>query len=176
MKSNLSIAIIVGIVVVAVLLTGGNSITGAAISYPTLTGESLYCRQTVDPFTGVGSFMCDSPTQRISISEGSLRKPGQIPLFYRAGGSTIMIYNPQRRCSSVACDLAFPKLIYTKLPYSRAPYYVGSYGTFSRERWCARDPDRCFNSAQSAGSTFVQEKQVKFVYLQGSPYNWRRTY
>ena len=172
MKSQAAIAIMVLIVLAAVAFVGNTSITGAAITYPSLRGQSAYCRQTVDPWTGIGAFVCDSPTPVISVSEGSLRKPGQIPLLYRSGGSTFLIFNPQRRCSSVTCDLGFRELTYTRLPYSRAP----SYGLFSTSRWCARDPDRCFNSAQSAGSTFVQEKKVTFVYPQGSPYNWRRTY
>lgn len=157
-----SIMFIVFVVLITGILVGNKpvNLTGASITYPSLTG---YCRQTVDPFTGVGSFMCDSATQVTSVSEGSLRKPGQLPLFLRSGGSTYMIFNPQRRCSSVACDLAYPPLVYTRMAYSQPP----SYGMFSTERWCERDPGRC---------QVTTEQTYKKVYLQGSPYNYRRSY
>ena len=163
MKSSvLTIAVIVGIVLFTFLLVGEfpTNLTGAVLSYPSLEGK--YCRQTVDPFTGIGAVVCDSSTQVTSVAEGSLRKPGQIPLLSRYGGSTYLTFNQQRRCSYFNCDLAYPILTYTRLPYSRAP----SFGLFSRERWCNRDPDRC--------TEIIEETPVKFLYLQGSPYNYRQ--
>ena len=159
----LSIVFIVVIVLVAGAFIGQRpvNLTGASLTYPSLSG---YCRQTVDPVTGVGAFVCDSSRQVVSVVEGSLRKPGQVPLFVRSGGSTFMTFNPQRRCGDFACDQASPPLIYSRLPYSRAP----SLGMFSQKRWCNRDPDRCF--------VFAPEQSYRLVYLQGSPYNWRRAF
>jgi len=133
--------VIVGIVLLVGLVIPQGGITGAAITNPAISG---YCRQTVDPYTGVGSFMCDSRTQVLSVSEGSVTGS---PLFLRSGGSTYMFHNPQRRCSWVNCDLGMPTRSFTRLSYTPPTYS----GLFSVSRWCARDPDRCNVIQQETG-------------------------
>jgi len=78
-----SIMFIVLVVLITGILVGNKpvNLTGASITYPSLTG---YCRQTVDPFTGVGSFMCDSATQVTIIR--------RYPITWNAASLFFIIY------------------------------------------------------------------------------------